>query len=430
MKSEESENVLSGAAGAQPGTVLSDDPAKWWRKSRFPLFIGSRALSLTGDMAATSALSIHVYQSTSSGLAVSGVFVARVLPRIFGALAGAIGDKVDLRQLLIWCDLVAGLVFVVIGLSAPGYLVLLGMLLVAESVATVASPASETMVARTIPDHALARANGLVMAVEAIGFAAGSALGSLAAISWGYQYALYVNASSFVLSALLISVIPKVPPVVREDAEGSGFLSETLAGLRELRGDRQVMVVAVAMIGVTFGAALDRPALVVLTQHNLGGSGVGYGLALGGVSFGVLAATVLMGRWRLLTPSATVLLIGVALEALGHLAMGLSPMVSWLVVAAFVGGFGNGVEAISGTTLLQRSSASGSIGLLMGVVMSGCYLADAIGSIVGGAIVGVTGARWSFVIAAALMAGCAIVVGLSSRQPTSERSGNSVESSI
>ncbi|GAA3084491.1 MFS transporter [Streptosporangium carneum] len=383
------------------------EPERWWRQGGFPFFIASRALSITGDMAAVSALTVHIFQGTASGLAVSGLFVVRVLPRLFGALAGGISDRTDLRRLLIACDLVAGLVFALVAWSQPGYQLILALVLVAESAATVAAPAGQALVARTVPPYALGRANGTVMAVTAIGFASGAAIGSLSASTWGYQYALLVNALSFALSAGLVAVIPRVPPVAREDGDDRGFVATTLAGLGRLRRDRRVTGVAVAMIGVTFAGSLDRPALVMLTQRDLDASSLAYGLALGGISIGALLATLLMGRSRLFPASVGVLLAGLSVQAAGHLTMGLAPVVTVVVAGAVVAGFGNGMEGISGTTLLQRA-AGNSVGLLMGVVMSGSYLADAVGSLLGGLLVGAAGARWTFVVSAVLMIACAL----------------------
>ncbi|RBQ20962.1 hypothetical protein DP939_07840 [Spongiactinospora rosea] len=380
-------------------------PGPWWRAGRFPLFTAARGLSVTGDLAALSALTVHVFQDTASGAAVSGLFAVRVLPRLFGTLAGGLSDRVDPRRLIICCDLISCAVFVLIAWTRPGYGMILALVLVAESAATVTAPAAQALVARTVPAHALGRANGLLMAVTALGFASGAAIGGLAATTLGYQYALLVNACSFVLSAALVAALPRVP-VVRDD-DDRGFLAATRAGLGRLRRDRQAAAVAVATIGVTFAASIDRPALVVLTQRDLaGGSGLAYGLALGGISVGALVATLLMGRLRALTPSAGVLVAGIAVEAAGHLGMGLAPAVAVVVIGAAVAGFGDGMEGVTAITLLQRAGGS-SVGLVMGAVLSGAYLADATGSLLGGLIVGAAGPRWTFGLSAALMLACA-----------------------
>jgi MFS family permease len=113
----------------------------WWRRTRFPAFVGSRFVSQAGDMAAITALTVHVYAATGSGLAVGALFAARVLPRVLGLLAGAVGDRTELRRLMIACDLVCGAVFLGIAVVAPGFPALLALVFVAECAATVALPA-------------------------------------------------------------------------------------------------------------------------------------------------------------------------------------------------------------------------------------------------------------------------------------------------
>lgn len=392
----------TGAAQA-PGR---QDP--WWRQSRFPLFAVSRAVSQTGDMAAVTALTVHIYEDTQSGLAVSGLFAARVLPRLIGMFAGAISDRVDLRRLMVMCDLVSAAVFAVIAWAGFHYAGLLLMVLVAESAATIATPAAETVVARVAPPEARGRANGVMMAILTLSFAVGSAVGSLTAGMWGYQYALLGNALSFVVSAAMVLWVPAMPPPAPDGDEGEeqSMAKSVRRGLYELRHDRQVLFVTVGMLGVTFAASLDRTALVALAQDDLSASGLGYGLALGAVGFGALLGTVGVGRLRLLTVSASVFVAGVLVQAGGHLLMGLAPVLLVLVAAALFTGYGNGLEAVTGVTLLQNTKARGSIGMLMGVVASGSYLANAIGSVAGGVLLGEIGPRPTFMVAAALMAGC------------------------
>ncbi|MFB9903165.1 MFS transporter [Allokutzneria oryzae] len=360
---------------------------------RFLIFALSRGLSVFGDMAAMSALAVHVFAETSSGLALSGLFVARVVPRVFGAFAGTLSDRLDLRRLLIICDVLSGALFAVMAVAQPSYWVLLALVLVAESVATVALPGSRTLVARSLPPERMGRANAVLMAATAMGFASGAGFGGLAAGLWGYQYALLANAGTFVVSALLLTLVPRVPP--------APTTSSTVDGVRALLADREMVVVAVGMVGVALAAAMDRPALVALTQGELDAGGLGYGIALGAISIGVLAAAAFGGKQLFLT--------GILLQAAGHLLFGLAPWIALVAAAALVAGYGNGLENVSGTTLLQRAAPAGATGTVMGAVVSATFLADALGSLIGGPLVDLLGPRPVFWVASVLMVVCALV---------------------
>jgi len=375
----------------------------WWRQSRFHTFVASRTISQAGDMAAVTALSIHVYALTGSGLAVGGLYVVRVLPRILALFSGAIGDRLELRRLLIRCDLFSGLAFAAVTVLDPGYSLLLALVFLAECAATVTLPAARTMVGRTVDSEHLTSANGALLASVSLGFATGSALGGLAATSFDYRWAIGADALSFVLSAALMRRLAPCEPPARTTAAAS-FLAQTLAGLSLLRRDRDVMPVVVGLLGVAFAASIDRPALLILVRTDLRASGLWYGLALGGVALGAFAVSLGATKSRAINGrTAAYFSAGILSQGVGHLVMGLTPALLLLVVGALVAGFGNGLESVCGTTLLQRSAPKESLGVLMGVVLSGSFLANALGSIAGGALVDITTARWTFVIAAAVI---------------------------
>jgi hypothetical protein len=247
-----------------------------------------------------------------------------------------------------------GVVFLAISLADPGYLLLLAMVFLAECAATVAMPAARTMVGRTVPTDHLASANGMLLAAIAIGFAFGSALGSLIAGTFDYRWALAGNAVSFLISVLLMTLLPAATPEPRTKSS-RGFCAETtLTGLSVLRTNPNVLPVFIGMVGVSFAAAMDRPALIVLVRENLNAAPVWYGLALGGVAIGALAASLGAMRYRGVNAKALAFFsAGIFAQAAGHLTMGLSSVVVVLVLGALVAGFGNGLESICGNTLLQ-----------------------------------------------------------------------------
>ncbi|SDM40782.1 MFS transporter [Allokutzneria albata] len=372
-----------------------------WTGNRYPVFVASRLVSQTGDMAALTALTVHVHESTGSPVAVGTLFLVRVLPRILGLVAGAIGDRVELRGLLMACDAACGVVFLVIALVNPGYPLLLALVFVAESAATITLPAARTMVGRTVPKEHLPAANGMLLAATAIGFASGSALGALLAGAGDYRWALVINAASFGGSILLLVLLPRAVP---EPRSGRSFFAEATAGLAVLRRDSGVRPVVIGLVGVAFAAALDRPALIVLVRTDLGASALWYGLALGAISLGVLVASLSYRGFEGRVPA--LFGVGIVAQTAGHLTMGLAPVVGLVVLGALVAGLGNGLESVCGNTLLQRDAPKESLGVVLGVVLSGSFLADAAGSALGGTLVEWISAPGTFVLSAAVMLAC------------------------
>jgi MFS family permease len=379
----------------------------WWRASRYPVFVASRLISQSGDMAAVTALTVHIYATKQSAVAVGALFVVRVLPRILGLFAGAVGDRLELRRLLIICDVSCGALFLAIALIDAGYLALLALVFFAECSATVAMPAARTMVGRTVSRDHLASANAMLSAAIAIGFAAGSALGGVVAGQLDYRWALVGNVVSFLVSASLVALLPAAVPELK--TRTTGFVTETFAGLQALRTNPSLLPVFIGFVGVSLAAATDRPALVVLVRDNLHAPSMWYGFALGGVALGAFAASLSAMRYKRIDAKVVMLFrVGIFAQAAGHLAVGLSPVVGVLMLGTLVVGYGNGLEAVYGHTLVQRGSPKESLGVLTGLLVSGTFLADAFGSAVGGIAVELITAPATFVVAATAMVLCGL----------------------
>jgi len=67
-------------------------------------------ISEVGNWLTFIAITVLAYQITESGLAVSGVFVARTIPALFlTPIAGVIVDRWNRRAILVFSDVVRGL---------------------------------------------------------------------------------------------------------------------------------------------------------------------------------------------------------------------------------------------------------------------------------------------------------------------------------
>src|SRR6201994_1629569 len=85
--------------------ALSGALALLRRHRQFRALWGAVALSYIGSGAANTALTLYVQQTRGTGTAVAVFLLASNAPRLLGPLAGGIVDRVDLRTLLVGCDL-------------------------------------------------------------------------------------------------------------------------------------------------------------------------------------------------------------------------------------------------------------------------------------------------------------------------------------
>src|SRR5688572_719813 len=90
------------------------------------------------------ALLLYVQERRESGVAVSLLLLAATIPRLLGPLAGALADQVEQRRLMVACDLGQAALYAAIAALLPPFPVLLALVLVASTLATLFRPAGQS----------------------------------------------------------------------------------------------------------------------------------------------------------------------------------------------------------------------------------------------------------------------------------------------
>ncbi len=327
------------------------------------------SLSSLGDWLGLLALTALAPRLASGGyaaanLAVAGVFILRLAPAVVvGPIAGVIADRLDRRMTMVICDVARFALF----LSIP-FVGTLWWLYTATLLIEVASllwiPAKEATVPNLVPRERLEAANQLSL-FTTYGSApvAAAVFAGLALLSGiidnplpgldQVDLALYVNAATFLVSALTILRLPGIPAPVR-GADGrpdQGVFATLVEGWRFVGKTPLVRGLVVGMLGA-FAAGGAVIGLARTFVKDLGGGDPGYGLLFGTVFLG-LAAGMFLGP-RLLPNFSRRRLFGLAITVAG-LSLALLAVIPQMVVAVLVtlvlGAFA-GVAWVTGYTLL------------------------------------------------------------------------------
>lgn len=193
------------------------------------------SVSLIGDWFSLIALSILVSRlSEGSGLAVSGLLLAQLLPAVvLGPFVGTLVDRFDRRLIMIASDLLR--VAVTLGfllVRGPEDLWIIYALTIAQfSISSVFEPARSAIMPRVVRPTDLVLANVLSSVTWSAMLALGGLLGGVVAAYLGVTTALLLNSVSFVVSALLVASIRPI-----NAAEGGSFKAEPVAGAGEQGG--------------------------------------------------------------------------------------------------------------------------------------------------------------------------------------------------
>ncbi len=348
-------------------------------------------LSSFGDwlgFLATTALAAQLVEGfTAKAYATGGVLVFRLLPAVLlGPLAGAFADRFDRRRTMVICDVARFALFLSIPLShSLAYLLAASFFI--ESLSLFWIPAKEASVPNLVPRDQLESANQLSLVATygtaPVAAAVFAGLGLVSrALGSGFEFfstrpvdlALYVNAATFLFSALTILRldIPSPKGGERHNADNPDAPS-ILASLREgvafMRGEPLARGLLVGMLGALAagGAIIAQGKLFAAI---LGGGDAAYGLLFGciflGIAGGVALGPKLIGdlsRRRVFGPS--IVGAGAALTF-----MSVVPNLFLATVATLLVGSFAGLAYVIGLTLLGGEVDDELRGRTFGLVQS------------------------------------------------------------
>ena len=375
------------------------------------LFLSTLGSSI-GTLLAAIALAIDVKDRTNSGLWVGAVLVVEFLPTIFvGLLLGPLLDRLERRSLMVGADLVRAAVFCALPFTTTA-VGIVALALVAGLATGFFRPAVYAGVPNLVSEDELPAANALVQTVENLSWAVGPVLGGVLTAAAGPHTAYWINAVSFLVSAVLVARIPK-RLLQSETALTRGHWRDLTEGFSVALRSRPLIAVLVGWGIASLGSGAITLVEVFLAKDTLHAGDFGYGLLYGGIGTGLV-----LGSW---SSSAVVDRIGetraygaaLALMAAGFAVAAVAPDI-WIAAAfCVVGGVGNGIAIVCNALLVQRGAVDRVRGRALTFVMSVTYALYGAGTVIAGAFVHAVGPRWIWGAGAALFAvGAAAAYGV------------------
>jgi predicted MFS family arabinose efflux permease len=342
------------------------------------------------------------------------VLAARTLPEIACLLVGGVvADRTSRRGVMVAADLVrlaSGGLMAALLISGDAEVWTLALLAGIGGAATgFFNPAGTGLLPAVVAPEDLQRANGLRATSMATGEIAGPIVAGLIVASAGSGWALAVDAASFGVSALFLSLL-RADGRSTNAAPGASFLADMRDGWREFCARRWVVVFVVgSAFGSMWWGAWSAIGPVV-AERDLGGAAA-WGTVLAAMGAGALAGALLAIRVK---PRRPLVLVGCMYllfsTPLALLAAGAPvPLLSLAALAAGVGMMlGNTVWEAT----LQREIPSESLGRVSAYDWLGSLAFRPLGLALWGPVavaVGVRSALWlafalQFLTAAAVLA--------------------------
>ena len=346
-------------------------------------------------------LAIDVKDRTDSGPWVSALLIADVLPAVvIGLLAGPLVDRLSRKGLMVGADLLRAAIFALLPFAGSAA-VIVALAALAGVGTGLFRPAVYAGLPNLVEDEDLPRANGLVQGVENFAWAIGPLLGGALVAASGPDLAYWVNAGTFLVSALLVSGIP-ARVLQAGTAESHGHWRDLLEGFTFVLRTQALVTVLVVWSVFMLASAGINVAEVFLAKDTFDSGDFGYGLLVGATGLGLVLGSLAAGPLLDRHPLARVYPGSILLVALAVAAGAVAPNVWIAAGCVLVVGAANGAAVVCNALLVQRGSPDALRGRVFTVLMSSSFGVLALGMVVSGPLTDAVGPRWVWGAAAAL----------------------------
>lgn len=318
----------------------------------------ARTVSQWGDTFNFVALALLIYDLTGSGLGVTGVVVAEILPVLLLApIGGALVDRMSRVSVMLGSDLFRLVLMVLLALwhDAPAGVYAIAF---AMSVGAVFfNPAAGSILPAVVDKDALVAANSGIWTAAVLSQIVLAPLAGLLVIGVGYGPAFTINAISYGVSALVLRGLHVTGPVER--VQRRRLLAETREGVRVLLRQRLLRALAIGQLLAALSAGATSALLVVLAQEQFGVTGGGYGLLVGVIGIGAALGPLAMLR-LIRDPAQPLFVFGpFALRGLVDLVLATVTAIPIAATSLVVYGVATSTGAITFNSMLQAETADG-----------------------------------------------------------------------
>ncbi|MFI8993301.1 MFS transporter [Streptomyces sp. NPDC053542] len=383
-----------------------------------PAVFAAHAVSMAGTLAAEVALSILIFQRTSSAFLSALVLVCSFLPyAVGGTVLSSLADRFPPRRVLVCCDLLSAACIAAMLVPGLPVLALLGLLLVTGVIAPLFQGARAASLTHLLDADLFPVGRSLLRTISQTAVVSGFALGSVLVAAVGPLWLLAGDAASFLLSAALIGWGTRATPAADPDGERTvrSVVRASADGLRHLRDNpplRRLILLTWAVPG--FAAVGDGLAVAYTAQA--GAPVTAAGVLFTGYAAGTVLGELMVARFRPETRGSLVLPL-VLLSQLPLALFAFGPPLP--LAAALLLLSGAGFACNQGIDLLiLRTSEPAMRGRLFTVQTSGLMTVQGVVIAASGALG--SHARPGLVIAAFGVAGAATVLWLALRSPVTE----------
>ena len=393
---------------------------KIFRDGSFLKLWAGHGISTFGDMVTFLAIPMIVYGITGSKSALSLSVLVRVIPVILiGPFAGALVDRLNRKNIMIWADILRAMLTVVLLLSPDQYLLTMIYVVVflKSLIGIFFNPAFNSTIPSIIKKENLMSANSVFgVTANILQFVTPFAGAALIAFS-GARSVLLIDMISFIVSAVAIYFIdiPKHPEKSRKLITPRMLLRDIGEGFRFMLNSKVLSIIMLTALITQFGQGFIAPLWLPYVIEGLKRPAEDFGVLVAMQGFGSIIGTIMLlilgvrkSKSYKLFYSVFTLMTGITIF-MQITTLNFNIFIIWgTLVGVFISGMG-----VSTQTMVQHIARNEMLGRVSSTlnIINQTFMAAAV------AIAGLLGDRTTtrtlFVIACSIwLVGCVIGSGL------------------
>jgi MFS family permease len=399
--------------------------------------ISSQVVSSVGDWLDLLALfALVALKWNASPMEMTYLMLCFTVPMIvFGVFAGVLADRYDRKKIMIISDIIRAVVVVGVVFSSSIWVVYL-LIFVKSSFGALFSPAKNGVIKEVVPDQQMQQAVAISAMIDNGSKIVGPMISGLLVASAGVYWAFYLDAGSFLLSALLLLGVRSRVLIHSEKAEESSRENQSFfKGVKEgfvFMKTVPIIFSGLMVLSLVLLVLQIADTQIMILLREIKGAPIelaGYSMAASGAGMFIMSAILSKKEIRsviyYLSFGAIVIGAGFASTVL---IMDLPVVLLKIIypIIFFLVGIAAGGVFVPFNVCAQKNTPVHMSGRVFGTINSVTTGAAIVGMIIGGVLVETFGIKTTFILASSILVLMGMVVAIV--KPLIERSGTVAES--
>ncbi len=357
----------------------------------FMFLMSAQVISNLGDWLSIMAIfSLMAFKWNTSPLEMSFVIISLGLPMtVLGPVAGVIADRMNRKTIMVCSDFFRCIIILgLIVASVPWHVYILLILLGIFS--SLFTPAKSGMLKEIVSDDDMQQAASISSVIQDAAKIIGPAISGFLVTTAGISSVFILDSASFLLSALLLFVLPGVKPLhVKEKRTKGSVISDLKEGFQYMKTVRFILFGTGLMFVSMLILQMADAQFSVLIRLLETGSPALVGLVVTCSGVGFLVTGLCLTKWQIRSPwlamTIGIFSLGGGFMIMGYLAsLQLPHPFIWAPALTFLAASGAGLIFIPFNTAVQRLTPVHMTGRVFGLTGSIIMLATLIGPVTGG----------------------------------------------